>query len=68
MIYLDNQATTQTDPRVLQSMLGYLSAGAVGNPHSEHYAGQRAAAAVERARGQVADLIGVRAEEIVFTS
>lgn len=68
MIYLDNQATTPTDPRVLQSMLGYLSAGAVGNPHSEHYAGQRAAAAVERARGQVADLIGVRAEEIVFTS
>lgn len=68
MIYLDNQATTPTDPRVLQSMLGYLSAEAVGNPHSEHYAGQRAAAAVERARGQVADLIGVRAEEIVFTS
>jgi cysteine desulfurase len=67
-MYLDNQATTPTDPRVLRSMLGFLEADAVGNPHSEHFAGQRAAAAMERARGQVADLIGVRAEEIVFTS
>jgi cysteine desulfurase len=68
MIYLDNQATTPTDPRVLRSMMGYLEADAVGNPHSEHFAGRRAAAAVDHARGQVADLIGVRAEEIVFTS
>jgi cysteine desulfurase len=68
MIYLDNQATTPTDPRVLRSMIGFLEADAVGNPHSEHFAGRRAAAAVEHARGQVADLIGVRAEEIVFTS
>lgn len=68
MIYLDNQATTPTDPRVLRGMMGYLEADAVGNPHSEHFAGRRAAAAVDHARGQVADLIGVRAEEIVFTS
>lgn len=68
MIYLDNQATTPTDPRVLRSLMGYLEADAVGNPHSEHFAGRRAAAAVDHARGQVADLIGVRAEEIVFTS
>ncbi|MEH2478210.1 cysteine desulfurase [Nitrobacteraceae bacterium AZCC 2146] len=67
-MYLDNQATTPTDPRVLRSMIGLLEADAVGNPHSEHFAGRRAAAAVEHARGQVADLIGVRAEEIVFTS
>jgi cysteine desulfurase len=67
-MYLDNQATTPTDPRVLRSMIGFLEADAVGNPHSEHFAGRRAAAAVEHARGQVADLIGVRAEEIVFTS
>jgi cysteine desulfurase len=67
-MYLDNQATTPTDPRVLRSMIRFLEADAVGNPHSEHFAGRRAAAAVEHARGQVADLIGVRAEEIVFTS
>lgn len=68
MIYLDNQATTPTDPRVLRSMIRFLEADAVGNPHSEHFAGRRSAAAVENARGQVADLIGVRAEELVFTS
>jgi cysteine desulfurase len=49
-------------------MIGFLETDAVGNPHSEHFAGRRVAASVEHARGQVADLIGVRAEEIVFTS
>lgn len=68
MIYLDNQSTTPTDPRVLRSMIGFLETDAVGNPHSEHFAGRRAAAAVEHARGQVAELIGVRPEELVFTS
>lgn len=68
LIYLDNQATTPTDPRVLRSMIGLLEADGVGNPHSEHFSGRRAAAAIEQARGQVADLIGVRPEEIVFTS
>ncbi len=67
-IYLDNQATTPTDPRVRDAMLPFLEAGAVGNPHSEHVAGRRAAAAVEYARAQVADLIGARPAEIVFTS
>lgn len=67
-IYLDNQATTPTDPRVLQSMLAFLDVGSVGNPHSEHYSGRRAAEAVEAARAQVADLIGAMPEEIVFTS
>jgi cysteine desulfurase len=67
-IYLDNQATTPTDPRILRTMIALLEANAVGNPHSEHFAGRRAAAAVEIARGQIADLIGARAEEIVFTS
>lgn len=67
-IYLDNQATTPTDPRVRDVMLSLLDASAVGNPHSEHAAGQHAAAAVERAREQVADLIGAEPEEIVFTS
>ena len=67
-IYLDNQATTQTDPRVRDAIAPFLEAGAVGNPHSEHVAGRHASTAVEDARRQVADLIGARAEEIVFTS
>lgn len=67
-IYLDNQATTPTDPRVREAMLPYLDPLQVGNPHSEHYAGRRAAGTVERARSDVAALIGARPEEIVFTS
>ena len=67
-IYLDNQATTPTDPRVLDAMLPFLGVGSVGNPHSEHVAGRRAKAAVETAREQVAKLIGARPEEVIFTS
>jgi cysteine desulfurase len=67
-IYLDNQATTPTDPRVLDAMLPFLTVGSVGNPHSEHVAGRRAKSAVENAREQVAKLIGARPEEIIFTS
>lgn len=68
MIYLDNQATSPTDPRVLQRMIEFLTLESVGNPHSEHHAGRLAASSVERARAQVADLIGALPEEIVFTS
>lgn len=68
MIYLDNHATTPTDPRVLQEMIGFLQASAVGNPHSEHHSGRLAAAAVEEARAHVAALIGAFPEEIFFTS
>lgn len=67
-IYLDNQATTPTDPRVREIMLPLLTLDAVGNPHSEHFAGRNAAVAVEAARRQVADLIGALPEEIIFTS
>jgi cysteine desulfurase len=67
-IFLDNQSTTPTDPRVRDAMLPFLEVGSVGNPHSEHVAGRRAAEAVERARAEVAHLIGARPEEIVFTS
>jgi cysteine desulfurase len=67
-IFLDNHSTTPTDPRVREAMLPFLSAGAVGNPHSEHVAGRRMAGAVDNARAQVAALIGARPEEIVFTS
>jgi cysteine desulfurase len=67
-IYLDNQATTPTDPRVAAKMVEFLRPDRVGNPHSEHFAGRRVADAVENARKDVADLIGADAEEIIFTS
>jgi cysteine desulfurase len=67
-VYLDNQATTRCDPRVVEAMLPYFS-GEYGNAHSaEHVMGRRAEAAVEEARTKVAGLIGADAKEIVFTS
>jgi cysteine desulfurase len=67
-VYLDNQATTRCDPRVVEKMLPYFSQD-YGNPHSaEHVMGQQAEAAVEQARAQVADLIGAEIREIIFTS
>ncbi|MET3989496.1 cysteine desulfurase [Bradyrhizobium sp. S3.9.2] len=67
-IYLDYQATTPTDPLVMASMVDHLDRENVGNSHSEHFAGRKAAAAVDVARLSVADLIGAEAEEIIFTS
>ncbi|MGE0118761.1 MAG: aminotransferase class V-fold PLP-dependent enzyme [Dongiaceae bacterium] len=67
-IYLDYQATTPTDPRVLAVMLPYFTEK-FGNPHStSHSHGREAAEAVERARLQVARLIGADEREITFTS
>jgi len=67
-IYLDYQATTPIDPRVVEAMLPYLSTE-FGNPSSSHAYGRAAARAVQTARAQVAALIGARwPEEIVFTS
>ncbi len=67
-IYLDYQASTPCDPRVLEIMLPFFGER-FGNPHSvSHRHGWDAEAAVERARGQVAELIGAEAREIVFTS
>ncbi len=67
-VYLDNQATTRCDPRVLAVMLPWFSEH-YGNPHSvEHVMGTAAEAAVEEARAQVAALIGAEPREVVFTS
>jgi cysteine desulfurase len=66
-VYLDHSATTPADPRVVEVMLPYLTEK-FGNASSVHYFGQEARAAVDRARREVAALIGARANEIVFVS
>jgi len=67
-LYLDAQSTTALDPRVLDTMLPYLTSY-YGNPHSRtHQYGWESEAAMETARSQVAELIGADSKEIVFTS
>ncbi|HSV98725.1 MAG TPA: cysteine desulfurase family protein [Sedimentisphaerales bacterium] len=67
-VYLDYNATTPVDPRVLEAMMPALT-HAFGNPSSEtHALGRQAKDMVEAARGQVASLIGASAREVVFTS
>ncbi len=66
-IYLDHAATTPTHPEVVKAMLPYLT-DAFGNPSSIYSYGQEAKGAVEVARAEVAEFIGARSEEIVFTS
>jgi len=66
-IYLDHAATTPTRPEVVKAMLPYLT-DAFGNPSSIYSYGQEARKAVEEARTKVAQLIGARSEEIIFTS
>ena len=67
-IYMDMQATTPTDPRVLDAMLPFLT-GLYGNPHSRTHAyGWETDNAVEQARANVAKLIGADPKEIIFTS
>lgn len=68
MIYLDNQATTPTDPRVVEAMLPYFN-NLFANPHStQHEPGNQAKQAVDVARQQIANLCGANRDEIYFTS
>lgn len=66
-IYLDNNATTPLDPRVLDAMLPFLQ-NFFGNAASTHKFGRIAYEAIERARVEIADLIHADSKEIVFTS
>jgi cysteine desulfurase len=66
-IYLDYAATTPVDPLVLEVMLPYFS-GTFGNPSSIHQFGQRAEAAMEKARRRVADDLHAQPEEVLFTA
>jgi cysteine desulfurase len=66
-IYLDHAATTPTRPEVVKAMLPFFT-HAFGNPSSIYSYGREARGAVEEARTKVAELIGARSEEIVFTS
>lgn len=64
-IYLDHQATTPIDPRVLEAMLPWMSQPA--NPHATHAFGRAAAAAVETARDRIGALVGARPEDVYLT-
>ncbi len=66
-VYLDNAATTPIHPEVLKVMLPYLKE-IYGNPLSLHDFGEEAKKGIEKARSQVANLIGASPEEIIFTS
>lgn len=66
-VYLDNNATTFLDPRVLDSVRPYLE-GSYGNPSSVHRYGRAARDAIETARAQIGALVNVKPVQVVFTS
>ncbi|OJU39963.1 MAG: cysteine desulfurase [Microbacterium sp. 69-10] len=67
MLYLDHAATSPVRPEVLEAMRPYLT-DVFGNPSSHHTAGEAAADALEGARARVAAALGMRANDVVFTS
>ena len=66
-VYLDNQATTPVDPRVVDAMMPYLT-DKFGNVGSAHLCGRDVVGPVATARKQVASLLGCKPREVVFTS
>ena len=66
-VYLDHNATTPLDPRVVEVMQPYLSES-FGNASSNHYHGRRAKQALEEARALAARMIGAQPDEVIFTS
>lgn len=66
-VYLDHNATTPLDPRVVEAMLPYLG-GRCGNPSSLHREGREARVALDTARQRVASLVGVEPSQVIFTS
>ncbi len=66
-LYLDHSATTATDPRVIEAMLPYFNT-LYGNPSSLYSVGAEARKALEKARTAIAEVLGARPNEIIFTS
>jgi cysteine desulfurase len=66
-IFLDYNSTTPVDPRVLDAMIPWFSERP-GNAASAHFAGRQASFAVDKARSSVAQMLGVRESEIIWTS
>jgi cysteine desulfurase len=66
-VYLDHNATTPLDERVLEAMLPYLK-GSYGNPSSVHASGRAARAALDLAREQVAELVNAHPSQVIFSS